>query len=195
MRVFVALKIPPALQTIVHEKLESIKEQHPDFRWITEENMHITLAFMGDIDQKGLTFLTDIVQAAALRTQAIAVTTHALLLLPNKSRASVLALGFKTGRDHISMLSTSIETQLTEYTAKKIYAFRPCPSRPPKPHITLARSAKSPLKLLAEEELHLSGIAGTLDTLTIIKSDLYRNGAVYTPLSLFTIPDHDSPRL
>jgi 2'-5' RNA ligase len=49
MRLFIALPVPDELKRSVSRRLTRMDTRHiPGFRWVTEENWHITLVFLGD---------------------------------------------------------------------------------------------------------------------------------------------------
>ena len=49
MRLFVALRPPPAVIAHADAALEPVRRAHPDLRWVPAERWHLTLAFYGEI--------------------------------------------------------------------------------------------------------------------------------------------------
>ena len=54
MRVFAALEIPDDVIDHVGRWQRSLVELHPDLKWVSEGNMHLTLRFFGDIGPEAL---------------------------------------------------------------------------------------------------------------------------------------------
>lgn len=48
MRLFLAIDLPINVKRKLHNQLKSLKEDYPDFRWVGEENYHITIHFFGE---------------------------------------------------------------------------------------------------------------------------------------------------
>lgn len=49
MRLFLAIDLPKTVKQKVTAALTDIKSQYPDFKWVSEENYHITLEFFGEV--------------------------------------------------------------------------------------------------------------------------------------------------
>lgn len=49
MRLFLAIDLPKAVKQKITADLIDIKSQYPDFKWVSEENYHITLEFLGEV--------------------------------------------------------------------------------------------------------------------------------------------------
>ena len=62
MRIFVAINLPKYFSTQLDEELQTIKQENKDYRWVYIENMHITLAFLGELDDYGLSILEKIME-------------------------------------------------------------------------------------------------------------------------------------
>lgn len=188
MRIFVALKLPLELLTAVNEQVQPLRKKYPDFRWIREENQHITLAFLGNLEDPALAILSEAMSLAVQKTRPIFLCTGEILTIPRGRPAHVLALGIEQGKDLIAALAADVETILAEQGKQKHNPFRPPETRTFVPHITLARRGSIPLKISPEERKNPIRAQGTVNILVVFKSDLGRNGPVYTPLATYPIP-------
>ncbi len=56
VRLFIGIRIPPHL----HERLEALQSGVPGARWVAPENFHITLGFLGDVEENRLEDLHEI---------------------------------------------------------------------------------------------------------------------------------------
>jgi 2'-5' RNA ligase len=186
MRVFAALPLPGDFKQALQEKIAALRLAHPGLRWTAEENLHITLAFLGELDGSGVRLLTEAVQNAASGTGRIAAYSSRLMTFPRGNNASVLALGFDRGHGEIAGLADSIETGLEHLSSEGRYPFRPREKRPFAGHLTIARKGRSPIAL-APEELAPLRIGAEIDKVVIFQSELRREGALYTPLEEFCL--------
>jgi 2'-5' RNA ligase len=51
MRLFLAVEIPPQEQKQIYESLSPLRKQWPKIRWISSDNLHITLKFLGEVPE------------------------------------------------------------------------------------------------------------------------------------------------
>lgn len=56
LRLFTGIRIPAQL----HERLEAMQSGVPDAKWVKSENFHVTLTFIGDVEESRLEDLHDI---------------------------------------------------------------------------------------------------------------------------------------
>ncbi|MDR2158571.1 MAG: RNA 2',3'-cyclic phosphodiesterase [Treponema sp.] len=179
MRCFAALELPEEFLASLTEHAGPLREKHPGFRWTKEENLHITLAFMGEIEGRELLILEDAADAAARTAGAFFIRAGGLFTLPRGKRANVLALGIDEGADRIAALAAG---------------FSGIPGlpgdgegRPFIPHITLARRGAAALRLSPEERGTAIPARGLVTGLTVFASELRPEGPRYTPLRRFAL--------
>jgi 2'-5' RNA ligase len=187
MRVFAALSLSPEFQAALWENLEPLRKHYPGFRWVRQIHFHITLAFLGSLDRRGVSILEDAVREAAGRTGRIPMAPGRLLSFPAGRSPTVLAYGVDRGSHSITALAGAIETNLR--TLGQGYPFREPEQRPLVPHITLARKGETPLALRPESWEHRFPRVEPLTTVTIFESRPSREGAMYFPLSVCALAD------
>ena len=187
MRIFVALALPGEFKAVLAAKTEALRHKHPDFRWIPDRNLHITLAFLGEAGSAGLHFLVRTVKDIASGTNRISVCSSRLLTLPKTKPANVLALGFDKGSDEIAHFADRIGAKLETFGADVPYSFRLRKSRPFTSHLTIARKGRKPI-MLSRRELMPIQIETMVETVTVFQSELLREGAKYTALAEFHLP-------
>lgn len=90
-RCFAALAPDPEAQTAVYEALSGWRESFPDLRWLHPSDLHLTLRFFGDLDERGRRAaeraLLGLESAAPVRIEFDSFT-----LLPARRNPRVLAL-------------------------------------------------------------------------------------------------------
>jgi 2'-5' RNA ligase len=187
MRTFVALELPPEFTLPLRRTLVLLREAYPHFRWTKEADHHITLAFLGELDEKGVSLLKDAVQGDIQNTESFSIGAGGIITLPSGGSAKVIALGIETGKTAIINLAASFEKKLAALGEKEAYSFRKPEIRPYTPHITLARKGKTAMVLSPEDKNRSIGAQGMILRVTVFKSDLYREGPRYTPLAVFPL--------
>ena len=71
-RCFVALELPEELLRVVHEVREVLRKQFPDLRYVSRENLHLTLKFLGEISPELLVEVEE--RLRGIRTVTIEVS-------------------------------------------------------------------------------------------------------------------------
>jgi 2'-5' RNA ligase len=151
-----------------------------------DENLHITVAFLGDIDETGVTLLAKILKAETSTTNRIHVRSSHLFTLPKRKPANVLALGFDKGQKEVADLADRIECKLKLLTAEGQYTFRSRENRQFTTHLTIARKGRTPIRLTQNEMVPIL-IETVIDKIVLFQSELYREGAMYIPLAEFAL--------
>jgi 2'-5' RNA ligase len=186
MRIFVALPLPDTFKQSLLDKTAALRAAHPEFRWTPEENLHITLAFLGELDDAVFHLLAETVENAASATSPLSLRSSALMTFPQRGPAAALALGFDRGQEDLAGLADRIETGLERIRDEGRYPFRPRERRSFAGHLTIARKGRRPLALAGEERSPIQ-IAAEVGKVVIFQSELRREGAAYTPLAEFLL--------
>ncbi len=50
MRLFIAIDLPKKVKNKIANRVREIKNNYRHYRWVTEENYHLTILFLGEID-------------------------------------------------------------------------------------------------------------------------------------------------
>jgi 2'-5' RNA ligase len=179
IRAFLALELGAALSDGACEAMrrlrESVRRPEPCARakWVTRASLHLTLRFLGDIEEGVVEGL-----AAALPKLAGGpsprLRASECVGLPNGARARVVALALRHGADLASLAAA------TEHEFEHL-GF-PAEPRAFRPHVTLAR-LRAPVDVrnwLSEPQEPVDGVATSL---TLYRSELGGEAAAYTPLA------------
>lgn len=169
MRAFIAIEVPRVMQ----QELEGLVRQLAlscEGRFIAPENRHVTLAFLGDIDERQVASAIDAMDAAVRGAGSVMLRSMGLGKFGRSSDATLWL-----GLEPMSELMWLAERLREELVARDV-SFD---GKPFKPHLTLARRTLIPatdLSLLAFPE------PCKAQTVTLFKSTLDPAGAVYKPL-------------
>ncbi len=123
MRLFLALDLPKEAKRKLAKQVEGFQKEYPYFRWVSEENYHITLQFFGDqFDPK---FLIKKIGDALYDSKSFYLySLHGDLFLRHKV---ILHLTFQRNKELESIVS-KIQNELGMESARKFV-----------PHLTLGR--------------------------------------------------------
>ena len=185
MRLFVALEIPAAvrenLATLIGElRAADVSSPKTKVRWVRPENLHLTLKFIGHVDEDKL----DSIRAALAEVrseQPVELRFCGLGFFPNDKRPRVLWAGIDAS-PNLAPLASEIDMRLEKLGI-------PRETREFAPHLTLARFDPPgiPEKLRAAARENYTREFGTLRTgeFHLIESKTRPSGAEYTRLSSF----------
>ncbi|MDO4533506.1 MAG: RNA 2',3'-cyclic phosphodiesterase [Coriobacteriia bacterium] len=169
MRAFIALELPDAFwrETIDLARQLSLQVEG---RFTRREGYHLTLAFLGNIDdaEKGLAM--DAMDAACEGLGPIALASDGLGKF-GRARDATLWMGVKKN-ERLEELAKRIRAELDARSLSY-------DEKPFRAHITLARRARLPRTELPPLAFPLDDVATKV---TLFKSELSHEGATYKPL-------------
>lgn len=179
LRTFIGIPLPPVVQHQITTAQQSWKAVLPDIRWTKAENLHLTLRFLGDIEETLVNQIYTCMQKAVTGISPFTLTLHGMGVFPNLARPRVLWLGIGEGKERLQALYVSLDNSL------RSLGF-PSEGRVYTPHLTLARfktsSRKSVVQSLIEQGNTYTFDPIVIQTLELIHSQLQPTGPIYTPL-------------
>lgn len=151
-----------------------------DARWTPPENYHITLRFIGDVNDDREAELRSVLDA--VEADAFTLKPLGLGVLPSRRNPRVLTINMAAS-DPIQALYESVEAVLAEAGVDR-------EQRSYRPHLTIARlknanarEVRSFLQEAPEPDLD----AFQIDQFALYESTLTPSGAVHEPKSIFTL--------
>ena len=181
MRVFVAIELPPAIATA----LAAVQHEHhprcPGVRWSPTRNIHLTLRFLGEIDEARVPAAINATRAAASHHAPIALALAHAGVFPHARAARILWAGVGGDVPALTALACALETALQDA------GFGPA-EKPFAPHITLGR-IPPPVRLAPAvdgtvllADIHIPPLTFVAHELVVMQSTLDPRGAIYTRL-------------
>jgi 2'-5' RNA ligase len=183
IRAFVAVKFDPPLIRRVCEVAAELNPRLPAVRWVPPENLHLTLKFLGGVDEERIETVAKRLAEALRDFPRFSIHAKGLGVFPDLRRARVLWVGLHG--DSLQALASQIETALElSGFAREKRAFAP--------HLTIGRWRQydgSPVKLRQELERWNEWEFGSsaVEQVFLFQSILHRQGAVYRPLKPFPL--------
>jgi RNA 2',3'-cyclic 3'-phosphodiesterase len=131
---FFAVKIPEETKLLIKEKCDKLKEILPFSTWVHHEDLHITLAFLGNAPSEKLSNAVDNVNAALSGTNGFQLEMNKLGIFGKEESPRIFWLDTKESNE-LHVVRKKVFTACTE-------AGFQLETRHFKPHITLARKWK-----------------------------------------------------
>jgi len=183
IRSFIAIELPEALkQELVKLQGKLRQPQQSWIKWANPQGIHLTLKFLGNVSADKIPSLTKAIEAAAQGTPPFRLEVSGVGAFPNLKRTQVVWVGVGGEIDVLRQLQRRVESHLAPL------GFAP-EKREFSAHLTLARVRNQATP--SERERLGQLIAATrfetahtikVDAIDLMKSQLTREGAVYTKI-------------
>jgi RNA 2',3'-cyclic 3'-phosphodiesterase len=139
MRLFVAIEIPEGPRAEAGRRLQAVRGMLPAARWVDPEKIHLTLIFLGAIDDAELPTLGAALGSAAARHAPFTLALAGGGTFPPRRPARVAWIGIAGNAGNIGDIARLAALQAdVAAAAERAVGYQP-ESRPYNPHITLAR--------------------------------------------------------
>ena len=173
-----AIELPGELKQDVDKLIVSLKPFGPEVRWVRAANLHLTLRFLGDIEQNDVPVLEDHIKQNIVGLQPFPIKLAGLGCFPNMRRPRVVWIGVDGTMNSLQTLAECVEKSCMEVGYGK-------GDKQFSAHLTIGR-IKEPrgleplIKCLETTEFISSDFI--VEQVIIFKSDLSPRGPTYTPL-------------
>lgn len=187
-RLFIALELPPDIIDALEHVQEQIKGRTPGntVRWVKPDDVHLTLKFLGDVPVARRETLQKALNQAVPQHSPFTLAAGGLGCFPNPHRPRVVWVGLHRDLSALNALRDAVEAQIAPLGY-------PTENRPFHPHLTLGRvsreanrEAAQALGMYVSKSELKTLYAWEVDAVTLFRSELKPDGAVYTPL--FHVP-------
>jgi RNA 2',3'-cyclic 3'-phosphodiesterase len=180
IRAFIAVEIDSASKPMIFGLINLLKETKADVKWITENQTHLTLKFLGYIDQSGVRDISDGLKSVLRGFRGFNITLSGIGAFPDIRHPRVVWIGITKGADLLKLLNDKIETALEKLDFEK-------EKRDFKAHLTIGRvrsfknipdliKAMNTTDFKPENEIKIN-------KLVLFQSTLTPKGANYTSLA------------
>ncbi len=181
MRVFLAIEIPQDIKEELVEVQEKLKPQISGVRWEKPEKLHLTLIFLGKVEEERIAELEVALREAQgkLRLEPFKIGLSGVRVFPSEKRPRVVLIDVAEGARQVAELQKRLAERLSEAG----FEF----ARLKKPHVTLGRfkrGANSTLRV--ENDFKPYGWASLtlrVEQTSIVESKLHPAGAIHTPIA------------
>jgi 2'-5' RNA ligase len=181
LRTFLAVDLGPAIRARCVALQEALARAGTEVKWVEEENLHVTLLFLGEVDDRDLPGVCRAVGEVCARHDAFDVSVEKVGCFPNPRRPRVVWVGVGEGQQELVALHDALEAPLLELGCYRRE------ERQYTPHVTLGRvKGDRPTDALAQAlKRHADWRGGetSVREVQVLSSELTPQGPVYTVLS------------
>ncbi len=168
----------PARSTLVR-MIRNLESQVDQVRWTQTEQLHLTLKFLGEVDNLALPEIIDRMKKGAQSVTPFGVEVRGLGSFPKDKDPRVLWAGVKDGVEQLRWLHDAFEGSFTEM------GFAP-ENRQFTPHLTLGRVGRGVDRQQFAERISAASAKMEsrfeVDELVLLSSERERGRYVYTPI-------------
>lgn len=180
LRLFCAVDISDSAAAALDRALEPWRARLADARWVSPENLHITLKFLGRTWPRLVSLVEESCAKAATEIRPFRVSIEGLGAFPSARRARVFWAGLKDEDGSLPALARALEAALEKEFPPEKRGFSP--------HLTLARfNPPVPLAEYAEEmeRTRIDAPAFRVGELVLYRSHLSPRGARYEAIGSY----------
>lgn len=180
-RIFLALELPDTVKNALRRRIDRLARIMPDVRWVDPAGLHLTLAFLGELDDARVEAANESAAAAASAHPPFSLRLAGLGTFGSARSPRVIWVGLAGEKAHLLALQAALATEL------EVRGF-PREERPFAPHLTLAR-IKTRLSDTTIDALDRAvreppgKVSWRADTIAVMRSELLRPAARYTALA------------
>jgi len=190
IRAFIAIDLPDDVRAAIQEAQAHLKQAPLGMKisWTKIANLHLTLQFLGSIQEVTIDKLKSALQATVAQQQPFDVSVRGAGAFPDEKRPRVVWVGCEDGGGRLGALARAVQE-----------AVRPLGFVPPEhgfsAHLTLGRiKAPRPDAALTRTINSLKDTSfGTLrvEAIHLLESQLHPEGSIYTKLSSHALGAHN----
>lgn len=179
IRTFIAIDIDQPPKQKISGLIDQLSKSNADVKWITENQMHFTLKFLGQTDELLVPKISGVLESIAEDFGEFTILLSDIGAFPNIKRPRVIWLGIDKGKDKLELLNEKIETSLEKLGFEK-------EKRRFTAHLTLGRvrslkNIEGLKALIAKIDIRIQDEV-KVNKVILYRSTLTPKGAIYTPL-------------
>jgi RNA 2',3'-cyclic 3'-phosphodiesterase len=186
-RVFVGIEISDEAKEKTSKFIENLRKEFSQIRvgWEKKEKLHLTLKFLGEIEENELLKLTEAVEKTSRKMKSFSLRLEDAGVFPNSKKAKVLWIDLKDKEGSLIELNGILEEECEKRGFKR-------ESRTFKPHLTIARM-REPEKSLELVEKYLrkkfEPVEFEVSEIIIFQSVLQSTGSIYSKIGKMKLTD------
>lgn len=193
VRLFIACELPDDVRVAIGQVIETLRGRSGNaVRWIRPEGVHVTLKFLGEVPVKKLPSIKLAIQEAVVGHSPFELEFSNIGTFGGREGLRIMWVGVAGDVLRLEALVRSVNAALA------VVGFEP-ERRPFRPHLTLGRVRDEiPTRQRAEIEVAVGKMEVPPNTwrttqVTLMRSRLTANGAVYEPLATFPLRVQSHP--
>ncbi len=178
VRTFLAIELDPAVRTRLLALQESLGRASSDVKWVEEENLHLTLLFLGEVDERELLNICRAAQRAVADIPVFTMSIESARCFGSPRRPRTLWVGVGLGAQDVVAVHDALEKALLELGCYRRE------ERQYTPHVTLGRGKgdrpSEPLAMALQKHQAFNAGESRVEEVLIMSSQLTPKGPIYT---------------
>jgi 2'-5' RNA ligase len=182
MRTFIAIELPREIKDLLAKVQEELNSSQADVKWVQPQNIHLTLKFLGEIEEKKIDKINKIIEDIAGEKKYFPIRISNLGAFPKINFPRVIWVGIDKGDEEVKEIAKKLEEGLAKIGIQR-------EDKPFSSHITIGRtrSALNREKLIQRlndlaNKLQEENLEFVVKKITFFKSTLTPKGPVYEVL-------------
>jgi RNA 2',3'-cyclic 3'-phosphodiesterase len=189
MRTFIALELSAEMKDFLALLQDKLRKAGADVSWVKPHNIHLTLQFLGEIDETHASTVADILDTYAPTIPQFKMSLGHLGAFPRLTSPRVIWIGLHRGENEAVKIAEDLKGYLAELPLLT-------DERPFSAHITLGRTRSGFNRLELIKQLQITAqdfesdkLACVIDKITLFKSTLASTGPLYEILKEAKLSD------
>jgi len=184
LRTFIAIELDQGLQKILKGIQDDLRKTGADVKWVESHNIHLTLKFLGDVNEEKILSLGETMESSLRGYPAFSFDLNHLGAFPTVNSPKIVWVGVGSGGKEIGGLIRILEDNSETVGFKK-------EERGGSPHVTIGR-VRSSLNKFALSKMMKSyslpqPMTQNVKGVVLFKSTLTSSGPSYEALKKFPL--------
>ena len=179
MRTFIAIELSSEIKESLAQAQSHLKYAGADVKWVTPENIHLTLKFLGEIPEEKCENVKAALDEIAKTTASFELSIKDIGAFPNIEFPRVIWIGLDKGAKESTELAAKVDEALSKLGFAK-------ETRPFAAHLTIGRIRSAKNKEALKEKVLGYGdrVTGNekISSVILFHSKLTPTGSIYTKL-------------
>jgi 2'-5' RNA ligase len=180
LRTFIAVELQKSIRDRLIALQEKLADAGTEVKWVAPENLHVTLLFLGEVEDREVPEVCRITANCAKQHAAFDMSIEGVGCFPNSRQPRIIWAGVGAGRPSLGAIHDDLEAALAVCGYRR-------EDRHYSPHVTLGRiKSDRPVhgvsEVMAKHENWRAG-ESTVRELHVLSSCLSPRGPRYTTLS------------
>lgn len=178
MRCFIALDLPKEVKDYLFEFQRKSRTQDAKITWVAKKNLHLTLKFLGDINQEKIEKIKE--RLSIIASKQISARLDKLGIFPDEAQPRVFWIGITPEKEILKLAHQIDEETLDLVSSEQRF----------KAHLTLGRiktlkSRKNFLEFV--QKLNIEKMSFSLTSFTLYQSELTKQGPIYKIIATYSL--------
>jgi 2'-5' RNA ligase len=181
IRTFVALRASQRVTSNAVRVIDRLAATQAEYRWVEEENLHVTLNFVGDVVDVEVPELCKIIKNAVQDFEPFSLSLQGVNAFPSTDRPRILWIGVDEGTEELKKIYSVLADVLHHWGVNK-------ERKEYIPHMTLGRISRGGrwneemMALMHRLRNHDGGFC-QIQEVIVYSSYQDKGGPTYTPMS------------